>query len=209
MLEATEHQGDGGENNERPRHDPVESCMVVRGAVAGSVPAVLLAVHLLDLPRPEDEEDRGAQGSIVTEGLGMWKPVDGQAVRGKVGIEQLKGGREQLIITEIPYGVNRALLVERIAELVNEKTIPDITAIRDESDENTRVVDRIETGRHPEGGDQHLYKFDAIGDEFQREHVGDCHRFRVQCSCIREHQVIRRGRPQSSGVRGGLRKRVP
>src|SRR5262250_586517 len=49
-------------------------------------------------------------------------------IRGKVGIEQLKGGREQIIITEIPYNVNRALLVERIAELVNDKIITDITA---------------------------------------------------------------------------------
>jgi DNA gyrase subunit A len=40
-------------------------------------------------------------------------------VRGKVGIEQLKGGREQIVITEIPYNVNRAVLVERVAELVN------------------------------------------------------------------------------------------
>src|SRR5207249_4081168 len=39
-------------------------------------------------------------------------------VRGKVGIEQLKGGKEQIVITEIPYNVNRALLCERIAELV-------------------------------------------------------------------------------------------
>src|SRR5581483_4330628 len=61
-------------------------------------------------------------------------------VRGKVGVEELKGNREQIVITEIPFNVNRALLVERIAELVNEKTIGDITAIRDESDENTRVV---------------------------------------------------------------------
>src|SRR5947209_4135282 len=51
-------------------------------------------------------------------------------VRGKVGLEQMKGGREQIVITEIPYNVNRAVLVERIAELVNEKIIPDITAIR-------------------------------------------------------------------------------
>src|SRR5207253_9482468 len=51
-------------------------------------------------------------------------------VRGKVGAEQLKGGREQLVITEIPYNVNRAVLVEKIADLVNEKTITDITAVR-------------------------------------------------------------------------------
>ncbi|MCX8156651.1 MAG: DNA gyrase subunit A [Verrucomicrobiae bacterium] len=63
-------------------------------------------------------------------------------VRGKIGIEELKGGREQLVITEIPFNVNRAALVSRIAELVNEKTpgLTDITNIRDESDENTRVV---------------------------------------------------------------------
>src|SRR5207237_8579281 len=61
-------------------------------------------------------------------------------VRGKVGLEQMKGGREQIVITEIPYNVNRAVLVERIADLVNEKIIPDITAIRDESDENPREV---------------------------------------------------------------------
>ena len=61
-------------------------------------------------------------------------------IRGKVGVEELKGGREAIVITQIPYGVNRAVLVERIAELVNEKVIGDITGIRDESDENTRVV---------------------------------------------------------------------
>src|SRR5216110_2975043 len=59
-------------------------------------------------------------------------------VRGKVGLEQMKGGREQIVVSQIPYNVNRAVLVERIAELVNERIIPDITAIRDESDENTR-----------------------------------------------------------------------
>jgi DNA gyrase subunit A len=67
-------------------------------------------------------------------------------VRGKVGIEELKGGRQQIVVAEIPYGVNRALLVERIAELVNEgevKEFKDITAVRDESDENTRVVVEI------------------------------------------------------------------
>src|SRR5207237_7003570 len=61
-------------------------------------------------------------------------------VRGKAGVEELKGNREQIVITEIPYNVNRATLVERIAQLVNDRVLSDITAIRDESDENTRVV---------------------------------------------------------------------
>ena len=47
-------------------------------------------------------------------------------VRGKAGVEEMKGGREQIVITEIPYNVNRAALVERIADLVNEKVLTDI-----------------------------------------------------------------------------------
>ena len=87
-------------------------------------------------------------------------------VRGKVGVEQLKGGREQIIITEIPYNVNRALLVERIAELVNDKTIPDITAIRDESDENTRVVIELKRDTVAKVVINNLYKFTALESSF-------------------------------------------
>ncbi len=67
-------------------------------------------------------------------------------LRGVVGVETLKGGREQIVITQIPFNVNRAELVSRIAALVNEgeiKEFKDITAVRDESDENTRVVIEI------------------------------------------------------------------
>src|SRR5580765_3647739 len=61
-------------------------------------------------------------------------------IRGKVGIEQMKGGREQLVITEIPFNVNRASLEQQIAALVNEKIITDVSAMRNESDENCRLV---------------------------------------------------------------------
>jgi DNA gyrase subunit A len=87
-------------------------------------------------------------------------------VRGKVGIEQVKGGREQIIITEIPYNVNRAVLVERIAELVNDKTIPDITAIRDESDENTRVVIELKRDAIAKVVINNLYQFTALESSF-------------------------------------------
>ena len=87
-------------------------------------------------------------------------------VRGKVGLEELKGGREQLVITEIPYNVNRAVLVERIAELVNEKTIPDITAIRDESDENTRVVIELKRDALPKVVINNLYNFTQLESSF-------------------------------------------
>src|SRR5947207_4894825 len=87
-------------------------------------------------------------------------------VRGKVGLEQMKGGREQIVITEIPYNVNRAVLVERIAELVNEKIIPDITAIRDESDENTRVVIEIRRDAIPKVVINNLYQHTALETSF-------------------------------------------
>jgi DNA gyrase subunit A len=89
-------------------------------------------------------------------------------VRGKIGMEQLKGGREQIVITEIPFGVNRALLVERIAELVNEKTpgLTDITAVRDESDENTRVVVEIKRDAVPKVIINNLYQFTALETSF-------------------------------------------
>src|SRR5579859_690425 len=85
-------------------------------------------------------------------------------VRGKVGMEQLKGGREQIIITEIPYNVNRAVLVERVAELVNEKVqgFADITAIRDESDENTRVVVELKRDAIAKVVINNLYKQTAL-----------------------------------------------
>ncbi|MDB6124371.1 MAG: gyrA, partial [Pedosphaera sp.] len=87
-------------------------------------------------------------------------------VRGKAGIEQIKGGREQIVITEIPYNVNRAVLVERIADLVNEKTITDISAIRDESDENTRVVIELKRDGIPKVVINNLYKFTALETSF-------------------------------------------
>jgi DNA gyrase subunit A len=87
-------------------------------------------------------------------------------VRGRVGLEELKGGREQIIITEIPYNVNRAVLVERIAELVNEKVITDITAVRDESDENTRVVIEIRRDAIPKVVINNLYKYTALESSF-------------------------------------------
>lgn len=61
-------------------------------------------------------------------------------VRAKVDIEQLKSGKEQIVVTELPYAVNKARLIERISELARDKKIEGITGIRDESDrEGLRV----------------------------------------------------------------------
>ena len=90
----------------------------------------------------------------------------GMKVRGKAGVEELKGNREQIVITEIPYNVNRATLVERIAQLVNDKVLSDITAIRDESDENTRVVIELKRDGNPKVVINNLYKHTAMESSF-------------------------------------------
>ena len=124
-------------------------------------------------------------------------------VRGKVGVEQLKGAREQLVITEIPYNVNRAVLVERIAELVNEKTITDITAIRDESDENTRVVIELKRDAIPKVVINNLYKFTSLESAFSVNMLAIDHgrpktlNLKELINCYIEHRrdvVIRRAK---------------
>ena len=87
-------------------------------------------------------------------------------VRGKAGVEELKGNREQIVVTEIPYNVNRATLVEKIAALVNDKVLTDITAIRDESDENTRVVIELKRDAIPKVVINNLYKHTAMESSF-------------------------------------------
>ena len=70
-------------------------------------------------------------------------------MRAKAAIEQLKGGRQAIIVTEIPYQVNKSKLIERIAELVNEKVITDIAEddFRDESDrDGMRIVIGLKRG---------------------------------------------------------------
>ncbi|ACD82218.1 DNA gyrase subunit A [Methylacidiphilum infernorum V4] len=78
----------------------------------------------------------GREGIVnyFTTGRGSLK------VRGEIHVEELRGGKSAIVIDEIPYNVNRASLVEKIGELVNQKVIQEIADIRDESDENTRVV---------------------------------------------------------------------
>jgi len=87
-------------------------------------------------------------------------------VRGKAGVEELKGGREQIVITEIPYGVNRATLVERIAQLVNEKVLTDISYVGDQSDENTRIVIELKRDANPKVIIANLYKHTSLESSF-------------------------------------------
>jgi DNA gyrase subunit A len=90
----------------------------------------------------------------------------GVKLRGRIGVEEMKGGREQLVITEIPFNVNRAALEERIAELVNEKVITDISGMRNESDENTRIVIELKRDALPKVVINNLYQHTALETSF-------------------------------------------
>ena len=70
-------------------------------------------------------------------------------LRGNAHTEQLKNGKEQIVITEIPYTVNRSSLVLKIADLIAEKMLTGVADLRDESDENTRIVVELKRGEIP------------------------------------------------------------
>ncbi len=81
-------------------------------------------------------------------------------VRAKVHVEQIKSGRGRLVVTEIPYQVNKGLLQEKIAQAVNEKKIEGISDMRDESNlkEGVRIVIDLKQGAVPEVVLNNLYK---------------------------------------------------
>lgn len=87
-------------------------------------------------------------------------------VRGRAGVEELKGNREQIVITEIPYGVNRKTLVEKIAALVNDKVLTDVSYVGDQSDEHTRVVVELKRDANPKVVINKLYKLTALESSF-------------------------------------------
>ena len=87
-------------------------------------------------------------------------------IRGKSHTEETKTGMEQIVITEIPYNVNRANLVIRIADLVSEKVIEGIRDLRDESDENTRIVIELKRGEQSKPILNQLFQKTALESSF-------------------------------------------
>ncbi len=87
-------------------------------------------------------------------------------LRGTVGVEELKGNREQLVITEIPFNVNRAALESSIADLVNQKVIPEISAMRNESDEHCRLVLELKRDALPKVVINNLYQHTQLAISF-------------------------------------------
>jgi DNA gyrase subunit A len=88
-------------------------------------------------------------------------------MRAKAAIENINKDRQAIIVTEIPYQVNKARLVERIAQLVNDKDIEDISDIRDESDrDGMRIVVELKRGAEPQIVLNQLFKHTSMQEGF-------------------------------------------
>ncbi|MBW7845635.1 MAG: DNA gyrase subunit A [Bacteroidia bacterium] len=93
-------------------------------------------------------------------------------MRAKASFETSKTGKDQIIVNEIPYQVNKASLIERAAELVNEKVIEGISDIRDESDrEGMRIVFDLKRDAVPNVILNQLYKYTALQSSFNVNNV--------------------------------------
>jgi len=101
----------------------------------------------------------GREGIESAYGTGRGRLV----VRGMAHIEENKNGRHDIVITEIPYQVNKASLIERIAELVREDKIDMISDLRDESDQRgMSIVIELKRGAQPKKVLNQLYKYTAL-----------------------------------------------
>jgi DNA gyrase subunit A len=110
-------------------------------------------------------------GAVVYGGAPMKQAY--QTGRGSVmmravaGIEETKKGRHQIVVTEIPFGVNKATLIEKIAELVKDKKITGISDLRDESARGqVRVVIELKKDAYPKKLLNQLYKLTALQSSF-------------------------------------------
>ncbi|MCH2062604.1 MAG: DNA gyrase subunit A [Roseibacillus sp.] len=107
-------------------------------------------------------EIRGVKGieSYFATGRGSVK------MRGKMEVDEKESGTATITITEVPYGVNRATLQQRIAELVNQKILTGISGMRDLTDENTRIEITLKRDARPQVLVNQIYKLTAMETSF-------------------------------------------
>ncbi len=88
-------------------------------------------------------------------------------MRAKAGIETFNKDRQAIVVTEIPYQVNKSRLIERIAQLVNDKIVDEISDIRDESDrDGMRIVVELKRGAEPQIVLNQLFKHTSMQESF-------------------------------------------
>ena len=132
-----------------------------KGEAKSDLEMVLEHVKGPDFPTGGYLYGRGNLAQTYKSGRGRF------IMRAKCGLEQITGGRQAIITTEIPYQVNKSNLIKRIAELVTEKIIDDISDVRDESDrDGMRIVIELKRGAQHEIVLNQLYKHTQMQESF-------------------------------------------
>ena len=147
-----------------PPHNLTELCNGIAALLENpeiSIDELMVHIPGPDFPTGGIVYDKQAMQIAYSAGRG------GIVMRAKTDIEETKNGQFRILVTEIPYQVNKATLLEKIAELVNEKKIEGIRDLRDESNKDgIRVVIELKKDAYPKKVLNHLFKMTQLQDTF-------------------------------------------
>jgi len=146
-----------------PPHNVGEICAAILAYLKN--PAISLEGLMQHVPGPDFPTGGRLCGkAAIFEGYATGRAILELRARCEI-LEGEKGGAE-IIVTEIPYQVNRSTLVKKIADLVKDDRVPGIADLRDESDESTRLVIKLKRGEDPHVVLNQLYKYSQLRDSF-------------------------------------------
>src|SRR5258706_10957263 len=139
----------------------VDATITLVNSRAVQLPEILKFVQGPDFPTAAIIHGRAGIFEAYRPGRGRFM------MRARAAIENINKDRQAIIVTEIPYQVNKARLIERIADLVNNKTIDDISDMRDESDrDGMRIVIELKRGAEPQIVLNQLFKHTSMQEGF-------------------------------------------
>ena len=139
----------------------VDATITLVNNPATTLPEILKIVKGPDFPTYGIIHGRSGIAEAYKSGRGRFM------MRAKASIESISKDRQAIIVTEIPYQVNKARLIERIADLVNNKVVDDISDIRDESDrDGMRIVIELKRGAEPQIILNQLFKHTSMQESF-------------------------------------------
>jgi len=139
----------------------VNACIEMVNNPHAGLAEVLRHVHGPDFPTGGFLYGRSGIAQAYKSGRGRF------LIRAKCATENMPQGRQAIIVSEIPYQVNKNVLIKRIAELVNDKVIDDIADVRDESDrEGMRIVIELKRGAEAQIILNQLYKHTQMQESF-------------------------------------------
>jgi DNA gyrase subunit A len=148
-----------------PPHNLAEVCDAIEAVIDRPDISVLELMEIIPGPDfPTGGVIQGKRGIAEAYATGRGRI----SVRGKVHMEETAGGRAQIVVDEIPYGIVQGALMEKMTEAVRDEKIPDISNVRDESGRlhRTRIVVELKRGASPEVVEKQLYEFTPLQSTF-------------------------------------------